>query len=57
MLEQNLSTLFRGFATEIESHRSAIISLGPEANEAIAALDDLVVFLTQQAQILDEHIA
>lgn len=57
MLEQNLAALLRGFATEIESHRAAITALGPEANELIAELDDLIAFLTEQAQMLEEHIA
>lgn len=57
MLEQNLASLFRGFATEIESHRTSFMSIGPEADELIAALDDLVEFLWDQAQLLEEHTA
>lgn len=57
MLEQNLAALFRGFATEIESHRTSLTSVGPEADELIAALDDLVEFLWDQAQLLEEHTA
>lgn len=57
MLEQNLAALFRGFATEIESHRTSFMSIGPEADELIAVLDDLVEFLWDQAQLLEEHTA
>lgn len=55
MLEQNLAALFRGFATEMESRRASLASVGPEADDLIAVLDDLEGFLLDQAQRLEER--
>lgn len=57
MREQILATLFRGYAEELQSCRASIASIGPEADELIVALDDLVAFLLEQAQLLEDEAA
>lgn len=55
MLERNLAALFRGFATEIESHRTAFMSLCPEAEELLAELDDLIALLLRYSPTRPSH--
>lgn len=57
MIEKNLAVLFRSYATEIESRRDAIEAVGPDTRELVAELDSMVEFLTEQARLLEKHIA